>query len=170
MIENMSITGVSMRLGKGTMRVILTTDLPMATAMEVIPNMDADEPRAQGEVITGLKTGLGRLRASTISDYGPYVTKGVVLKEPASIPRLSVVGLDIEVSTIKCGDGMPLMHDPFISITVSKGGWYDREFRSKCFCLYTFGRCSEVTWKGSHPATLIKMNSDAEAVMKTYEI
>lgn len=164
------IFDISMRLGKETTRLILVTDVPTAMALDVIPNMDADNPGDNPDIITGMKSPLSRLRAASISGYGPYASKGPGLKEPATIPKLSIIGLDFEVTTIFRGDGMPLSHDPIISIVTSNGGWYDKEFEDKCYCIFAFGECRNIDWDCDRSAVIIKVDGNEQAVKTTYDV
>lgn len=119
------VTDVSIRLGIEYERIIMVVDLPLGVALGVVANIDADIPGDNPMIITGMKNSISKLRAASISGYSPYATRGVGLKEPAKMPKLSIIGVDIEVSTIMRGDGMPLPHEPLISIAISNGGWYD---------------------------------------------
>lgn len=114
-----------------------------------------------------MKNLISKLRAASISGYGPCATK---LEEPTQMPKLSIIGLDIEVTTLMRGDGMPLPHDPLISIAISNGGWYDKEFTDKCYIIHTFGFCRETKWENGRFPTIVKASSDEEAVRQAYEI
>ncbi|KAK5162688.1 uncharacterized protein LTR77_011241 [Saxophila tyrrhenica] len=164
------ITDVSIRFGMDDERIILVADLPLAMAMDVVANIDADIPGDNPMIITGMKNSISKLRAASISGYGPYATRGVGLKKPANVPKLSIIGLDIEVSTIVRGDGMPLPHDPLISISISNGGWYDKEFVDKCYLIYTFGFHTETEWENGRHPTIVKVDTDEDAVRTAYEI
>ncbi|KAK6436907.1 hypothetical protein LTR95_006911, partial [Oleoguttula sp. CCFEE 5521] len=164
------VTDISMRLGMEYERIIMVADLPLGVAMGVVANIDADIPGDNPMIITGMKNSISKLRAASISGYGPYATRGVRLKEPAKMPKLSIIGLDIEVTTVVRGVGMPLPHDPLISIAISNGGWYDKQFTDKCYIIYTFGFYTETKWdKGRYP-TILKADDDGDAVRKAYEI
>ncbi|EMC97269.1 hypothetical protein BAUCODRAFT_147392 [Baudoinia panamericana UAMH 10762] len=151
-------------------RIILTVDVPLAMALGVVANIDADVPGDNPMIISGMKNSISKLRAASISGYGPYATRGVGLKEPAKVPNLSIIGLDIEVTTITRGEGMPLPHDPLISIAISNGGWYDKQFEDKCYLIHTFGYCTKTKWEdGRHPA-IVKVDNHGVAVKTAYEI
>lgn len=77
MVIGPTLTNVSFRLGKGIVRLILVTDVYIAAAADVIPNMDADESGESPETITGFKTEMGKLSAAAISGYGPYANRGM---------------------------------------------------------------------------------------------
>ncbi|KAL2357356.1 hypothetical protein BJ546DRAFT_947622 [Cryomyces antarcticus] len=147
----------------------MTTGLPMGLAMDVVPNIDADAPGENPQIITGMKNPLSKMRAASISGYGPYASRGTGLKEPMQTPKLSVIGLDIEVSTIRRGDGMPLSHDPIISIVISNGGWYDKQFEDKCYIIHTFGYCNKIEWENGRNVLITRVDNDEEAVRQTYE-
>lgn len=115
------INNILFRLGRGTERLVVTTDVPLILPPGVIPNLDADEPGDNPAIITGLKTEIGKTRAAAISGYGPYADAGPGLKPPTGLPKIYTIGLDIEVSTIKRNGGMPLPHDDIISISISNG-------------------------------------------------
>src|SRR5438045_5305066 len=101
----------------------MTTYLPMAYARDVIPNLDADMPGEERVIMKGMRNPFVRLRCAVISGYGPYAELGPGLKRPLDPPRLSIVGLDIEVMTIRRGGGMLLLHDEIVSIAITNGGW-----------------------------------------------
>lgn len=65
---------------------------------------------------------------------------------------------------------MPLSHDQIISVVVSNGGWYDKEFEDKCYCLYTFGVCHNINWPPGRNAYISKVSSDQETVRETSKI
>ena len=164
------LTNVSFRLGKESMRIILMTNVYLGVADTIIPNLDADEPGVTAELITGITTSIGKLRASALSGYGPYATTTMGLKKPMPVPKLSIVGLDVEVTTFGRNDGMPLPHDEIISIAITNGGWYDRQFVDKCFYIYTFGTCNGNDWGTERNGTAIKANGSADAVRIAYDI
>jgi DNA polymerase elongation subunit (family B) len=165
-----TVIDVSIRLGMEDERIILLVDLPLAVAYDVVENIDADIPGDNPAIITGMKNSISKLRAVSISGYGPYATRGVGLKKPAKMPKLSIIGLDIEVSTVVRGDGMPLPHDPLISISISNGGWYDKEFKDKCYLIYTFGYHTQAKWEDGRYPVILKAENDTDAVRKAYEI
>ena len=140
---NDTVTNVFIRLGKSITRIIMSTDVPIAVAEYVIPNLDADEPGARPEIISGMGKPLGKLRATTISGYGPYASRGAGLKMLMEALKLSIIGLNIEMTTAMRTD-MSLSHDLIISIVISNGGWYDKEFKDKCYCIYAFGYCTSI--------------------------
>ena len=163
------VNDVMFRLGKGIQRLILKTDIPLPMPAETIPNIDADEPGSVPEIVGSMKTTASKLRAVSISGYGPYASRGPGLKRPLKPPPLSVVGLDIEVSTIMRAPGMPLPEDKIMTIAITNGGWYDKQFADKCVCAYTFGHCSEVEWDEGRQGVTVKVNGSAEAVRFAYE-
>ncbi|KAL9122241.1 MAG: hypothetical protein Q9187_001193 [Circinaria calcarea] len=169
MVWNSTVTDVSIRLGKNSARVVMVTDLPIAVGREIIPNLDADEPGTTNEIITGMRNPLMKLRAASMSGYGPYAPRCLGATIPTVVPKLSIVGLDIEVTTIRRGGGMPLPHDPIISIVISNGGWYDKRFEDKCYCIYAFGVCDEIKWPDERNVSVIKVSGNEEAVRVAYE-
>ncbi len=102
------VEGISFRLGLYTARVILTTDVPIGTPWDKVPNIDADFDTSITSIVPGMKSTQSRLRAASISSYGPYASRGPGLRRPLKLPKLSIVGLDIEVSTTRRSPGMPL--------------------------------------------------------------
>ena len=84
------------------------------------------------------------------------------------MPKLAIIGLDIEVSTMGRQDGMPLPHDPIISVVISNGGWYDKQFPDKCYILYTFGYHNEVEWEAGRHPVIMKMTDSEELVERVY--
>ena len=163
------VNDVMFRLGKGIERVILKTDVPLPMPMETIPNVDADEPGSVPEIINAMTTMTSKLRAVSISGYGPYASRGPGLKRPLKPPKLSIVGLDIEVSTVERSPGMPLPEDQIMTIAIANGGWYDKEFEDKCVCAYTFGSCSEVAWDNGRLGVTRKVKGSVEAVRFAYD-
>ena len=164
------MSDVSIRLGKGIDRLILMTDLPMAYTRDMIPNLDADMHVEERAIMKGMMNPFMRLRCTAISGYGPYAKLDPGLKRPLDLPRLSIMGLDIEVMTIRRGGRMPLLHDEIVSIAITNGGWYDKEFLDKCFCIYSVGHCSGVEWDLGRQGILIRVGSSEEAAQKAYEV
>lgn len=165
-----TVTDVSFRLAKGNTRVILITDVPLALGRDVVINLDSDDPGSSPEIITNMRQSIQKLRAVSISGYSPLAPRGLGMTTVSKVPKLSVMGLDIEVSTVERKGGMPLPHDPIISIVVSNGGWYDKEFEDKCYCLYAFGKCREIKWPDGRNAYVAKVSGNEEAVRETFKI
>jgi DNA polymerase elongation subunit (family B) len=163
------VNDVMFRLGKGNERVVLKTDVPLPVPMETIPNIDADEPGSVPDIVNAMTTATSKLRAASISGYGPYASRGPGLKRPLKPPKLSIVGLDIEVSTAERSPGMPLPEDEIMTIAITNGGWYDKEFEDKCVCAYTFGSCSEVAWDNGRTGVTKRVRGSVEAVRFAYE-
>ena len=65
------VTDISIRLGKGISRVILTTDIPMSMAMESIPNLDADEPGSMPETLDSIVSSLSSSFSSRSTSLQP---------------------------------------------------------------------------------------------------
>ncbi|KAK2591532.1 hypothetical protein QQS21_010782 [Conoideocrella luteorostrata] len=158
------ITDVSFRLAKNNTSIILVTDVPLAVGRDVVINLDADDPGANPEIITNMRQSIQKLRAVSISGYSPLTPRGL------GMATLSIMGLDIEVTTHERGGGMPLPHDPIISIVVSNGGWYDKEFEDKCYCLYAFGKCGNINWPEGRNAYVARVSGNEEATRETYKI
>ncbi|CAO2654873.1 Nn.00g116060.m01.CDS01 [Neocucurbitaria sp. VM-36] len=59
-----------------------------------------------------------------MAGYGPCGGVGPGLKDPMKLPKLLIMGLDIEVSTYARGGEMMLPHDDSLNITISNGDWY----------------------------------------------
>ncbi|KAF4460195.1 DNA polymerase (pol2) [Fusarium albosuccineum] len=165
-----TVTDVSFRMAKGIDRVVLTTDVPLAIAWDTVVNIDSDDPGSSPEIITNLRQMTQKLRAVAISGYSPLAPKGLGISSISTMPKMSIVGLDIEVTTEVRNGGMCLPHDPIISTVVSNGGWYDKEFDDKCFCLYAFGKCGKIKWPEGRSAHVTKVSGNEEIVRETYKI
>lgn len=163
------VTDISFRLGKDTRRIIMTTDVPLAVPWDTIPNIDADDPGSMPEITTGMRTKVSKLRAAAISGYGPYAPRGPGIKAPVRVPKLSILGLDIEVTTVLRTPGMPLPEDEMMTVAITNGGWYDKTFGDKCLCLHTFGNVGEVEWDEGRTGVVVKVNGSAQAVRVVYE-
>ncbi|KAH8157951.1 hypothetical protein CIB48_g10296 [Xylaria polymorpha] len=164
------ITDVRFRLAKGTMRIILTTDVPMPMATDILVNIDADDPGSTAEIITNIRQPIQKLRTVSILGYSPVTTRGLGMTISTEMPKLSVIGLDVEVTTYLRGGNMLLPYDPIISIVISNGGWYDKEFDDKCYCIYAFGVCKTIKWPDGRNAMVIKVDNSECAVRKAYRI
>lgn len=177
-----TVHGVSLRIGKMdeatgvNMRLIATADvkLPMSARVDatmykgVIRNIDADEPGTVVGITPTTSTELWKLRLVSIAGYGTCSSGGSGVRQCAKMPPLSVVGLDIEVTTYMRRGGMPLPHDPIISITISNGAWYDKTGDDICICIHTFGTVkSDLVVDGRKP-TIVKAQSSPHAVVIAY--
>ena len=79
--------------------------------------------RVRKDIINSNKyLGHAKLKVVSISGYGPDASRGSGLKILIDMRKLSIIGLDIEVSTVNRGNRMPLAHDPIIGIVTSNGG------------------------------------------------
>lgn len=165
-----TITDVSFRLAKDTSRVIIVTDVPLSFANNVVINLDADDPGSNPEIITNMRQSIQKLRAVSISGYSPLAPRGLGMATVRNVPKLSVIGLDIEVTTINRNGGMTLPHDPIISIVVSNGGWYDKEFKDKCFCIHAFGKCGKIKWPNGRNAYVARVSGNEEATREAFKI
>ncbi|XMA20914.1 hypothetical protein WAI453_013705 [Rhynchosporium graminicola] len=65
---------------------------------------------------------------------------------------------------------MPLPHDEIVSIAISNGGWFDKEFVDRCYYIYTFGTCSDIDWANERSGVCIKANGSQHAVRIAYNI
>lgn len=164
------ITDVSFRLAKNTTRIIVVTDVPLAVGKDVVVNLDADDPGTAPEIITNMGQSIQKLRAISISGYSPLTSRGLGMTTVTNVPKLSIMGLDIEVTTCERNGNMPLPHDPIISVEVSNGGWYDKEFEDKCYCLHAFGRCGSIKWPVGRNAYVAKVSGNEQTVRETYKI
>ncbi|XP_044715186.1 DNA polymerase family B domain-containing protein [Hirsutella rhossiliensis] len=107
---------------------------------EVVVNLDADDPGASPEIITNMRQSIQKLRAVSISGYSPLAPRGLGMTTVKEVPKLSIMGLDIE------------------------------EFKDKCYCLYAFGVCREIKWPDGRNAWVAKVSGNEEAVRETYKI
>lgn len=162
------VSNISFRLAKEGLRMIVTADLYIPSFPEVIENIDADVPGSVVAVVPSQSNELWKTRMASIAGYGPCGALGPGIKKPMDLPKMVVVGLDIEVTTFTRKGMMPLPHDDIISITISNGGWFDNAYDDVCVCIYTFGKCKQDLVVDGRRVTLVKANSGAEAVMLAY--
>lgn len=163
------IPGISYRLGRGTDRLIVKADITVNTPGETVLNIDADRPGEKSGYVPSSNE-LWLLRLAAVSGFGPGSGGGPGLVPCASPPPFWIVGLDIEQSTHTRKGGVPLPHDPIISITISTGGWYDASCPDVCYCIYTFGYHREVTLDNGRKPVFIKAHTSRGAVLKAYQI
>ncbi|KAH7001770.1 hypothetical protein B0J12DRAFT_587644, partial [Macrophomina phaseolina] len=171
-----TVHGVSFRLGKEGVRLIVVADvkLPLPVKVDtsvyknVIKNIDADEPGSVVGITPTSSNELWKLRLVSIAGYGTCSSGGPGVKKCAPLPKLSVVGLDIEVTTHMRKGGMPLPHDPIISITISNGAWYDKTGDDICICIYTFGVVRKDLVVDGRKPMVVKAQSSSHAVVMAY--
>ena len=78
--------------------------------------------------------------------------------------------MDIEVTTVGREGGVPLPHDEIISISITNGGWYYREYEDKCFCIYTMRTVSNTDWDLDRNSQLMRVGGLKEAVEAAYDV
>lgn len=103
-------------------RMVATADIVVETPDDTVPNIDADDPGARSGYIPS-RTELWLLRLVAMAGFGRGSGGGPGLVRCVDAPPFWIVGFDIEQSTHTSGGGVPLPHDPVISITISSGGW-----------------------------------------------
>jgi DNA polymerase elongation subunit (family B) len=106
----------------------MTTDIRLVVPWHTIPNLDADEPGSMPEITIGMRLG-SRSRG---------------LSPSRATPKLPILGLDLEVTTVERAPGMPLPEDEVMTIALTNGGWYDKVFADKCLCFHTFGKANSI--------------------------
>lgn len=84
--------------------------------------MDTGELVSMPQTITGMKSGISKPRVAAISGFDPYTTHRPCLKKPMKVHRLSVIELDIKVTTADHRETWPLQHDPKTSIIIISNG------------------------------------------------
>jgi DNA polymerase elongation subunit (family B) len=167
--EVVVVPSVSYRLARGSDRMIVNADIIVGMPDDTIVNIDADTPGERTGYVPATNE-MWMLRLAAIAGFGPGSGGGPGLVPCAEAPKFWVVGLDIEQSTYERRGGVPLPHDPIISITISSGGWYDNSCPDVCYCIYTFGYHREVTLDNGRKPVFIKTNTSEAAVQKAYEI
>lgn len=166
--EHMCVSNLSLRFGKGKMRLIVVADVYLPEHESVLLNIDSDDPGSVVGLVPTTDNELWKLRAAAIIGYGPCSNGRPGMSPPVPLPPLTVAGLDIEVSTHARGGSMPLPHDPIISIVISNGCWYDKKGQDVCVCIYTFGKLSKPELGEGRDPIFIKANSSAHAVEIAY--
>lgn len=71
---------------------------------------------------------------------------------------------------VPSGEGMPLPHDPILSIVIANERWCDKELDDKCCCTYTFGQCDSISWPEVRNARIAKVSYNKEAVVKAFNM
>lgn len=153
------VSNISFRMAKEGLRMIVTANLYIPLFPEVIENIDADVPGSVVAVVPSQSNELWKTRMASIAGYGPCGALGPGIKKPMDLPKMVVVGLDVEVTTFTRKGMMPLPHDDIISITISNGGWFDNAYDDVCVCIYTFGKCEKDLVVDGRRITLVKANS-----------
>jgi DNA polymerase elongation subunit (family B) len=133
-------------------------------------NVDADNPGETLGYTPSTSNELWKLRMASMAGYGPCGNLGPGLKDPMKPPKLLIVGLDIEVSTYARNGEMTLPHDDILSITISNGGWYTKEFKDICICMYTNGYVRKVEWEDGRDPLIVKVKSGGHAVETAYNV
>lgn len=163
------VSNVSFRLAKEALRIIVKADLYIPLFPETITNIDADNPDSVVGIMPSQSGEMMKLRVASVAGYGPCGSQGPGLSKPIPLPKMMIVGLDIEVSTFARKGMMPLPHDQIISITISNGAWFDKQHDDICVCIYTFGKCKQDLVVDGRPVTLVKAATSGEAVALAYE-
>lgn len=99
-------------------------------------NVDADNPGETLGYTPSTSNELWKLRMALIVGYSTYGNVGPGLKDLMKLPKLLIVGLDIKVSTHARNSEMTLPHNNILSIIILIGGWYTKDFKDICICMY----------------------------------
>lgn len=169
-VGTVCVMGISFRMARTGQRMIVTADIMVDLPTETVHNLEADHPGMTGGVAPPLSSEIWLVRFASISGYGPASNGRPGLGNPNNSVDFSVVGLDIEVSTDPRDGNMPLPHDPFISICISNGAWFDGVGEDVCHCIYTFGHHDDVTTEEGRTPIFLKAGTTEKAIEATYNI
>jgi len=98
------------------------TNLFITAVIYVILNINADEFEFAPEIIIGIKNPFLKLKAVSISGYGPYASKDPGIKQFIKIFKLSVIDLNIKIIIIRRENGISFSYNPIISIVINNRG------------------------------------------------
>lgn len=172
-VENrtLNIERISFRLGRGDARMIVTANITVPIPDEILPNIDADEPGSVSGIVPNYRNELWLMRAAAIWGYGTGSGGGTAGSTPPSpSPEFSILGLDIEVSCHARKGKFPLPHDEMISICISNAAWYEGKKKDLCYCLYSFGKCSEMKLEDGRNPIVIKVPNSTRMCEMAYDI
>ena len=164
------VQGVGFRLARRSERLIVNANIVVNTPLHAIANMDSDEPGSAAKIVPSVTSEYWLLRAASIAGFGTASGGGPGAVPASGCVEFSIVGLDIEVSTLARKGNMPLPHDDIVSIAISNGAWIDDMDADVCYCIYTGGFHTQKTNEDKRPITYIKVTSSTRAVEKAYEI
>lgn len=156
-------------MGRGNERLIATVDISVVVPEPLIENMDADVSGSADGIAPSLTNEAWPVRVASMCGFRPGSGKGAGLVAASSPIHLSIVGLDIEVSTHARGSGVPLPHDEIISVKISNGGWYADTIADVCYCIHTFEFHGEIEFGTGRKPVFGKAVASANAFAKAYE-